>query len=431
MISNHRTSMLAMGAAVCCILSLVCTAEALPWRRRTEEADINGGKYTGPTAAGVCAFQDFDDAGINMANMNGPGTTCDGKCSTAGAAKSEDDCLVGGDDCCKWSPGNMLHNCSLGGVQAELYRGADLCCDEVTETCSSDGWPTTCNLGCAAVLIPVTTECLHSFPKLGLQSSIVPLQTAVKQCPCAKEILLCEEDAPCQEAIDILTGLNIEEYAEFFAGDDGDFDHFNSGKQPSAAKTSLLKCYQGLHISAGPPPPSPEDLGENTSPGTNTDMGGSGEDGVDPNLQPPGPLSYIISGTVLNSKNVAFMGTYTRGQGDAEFACNNAPAYTGPSTACPVHFDDDGVRIAFMWRQASGEWAIGCDFIEHTADVANCDATWGSGVFFQTVSKATDACKTGPDAAGCAASWSEASGQVGLTTDAKPNPTIKATAVGH
>jgi hypothetical protein len=139
--------------------------------------------------------------------------------------------------------------------------------------------------------------------------------------------MACAADKVCQTALDILPGLDEEEYAEFFtgevprpedpctlrirllglvlrlgwggsepAGDDGSYDHFNPTKMPSNPKAALLKCYQDQHYSVGPPPPpfvtpapEPTDDGQ---PGD--DQPGDGGDSV-----PAGPASFTVSGTPL------------------------------------------------------------------------------------------------------------------------------------
>jgi hypothetical protein len=93
----------------------------------------------------------------------------------AGIATTEETCTdENGDDashtggtCCKWARSHVLGSCSQDIVQTELFQAADTCCMESTETCSEDGYPKSCNLGCASVIVPVATECLHAFEKLG------------------------------------------------------------------------------------------------------------------------------------------------------------------------------------------------------------------------------------------------------------------------
>merc|ERR1719326_81972 len=88
---------------------------------------------------GVCSYLDYDD-GIKMDTLV---PECHDKCSMSGKAKNEYDCLNGadGDQCCRWDDNLELKDCKADAVKDELYRAADACCDEATESCSDDGWP--------------------------------------------------------------------------------------------------------------------------------------------------------------------------------------------------------------------------------------------------------------------------------------------------
>jgi hypothetical protein len=105
-------------------------------------------------------------------------------------SRAEFDCLNAGSDgeCCQWAEGTELTDCTKEAVQNELYRAADSCCDEETETCSDDGWPKTCNLGCASIMVPLLNKCVSKFAALGLTASVAPLTTSVKACPCQAEL---------------------------------------------------------------------------------------------------------------------------------------------------------------------------------------------------------------------------------------------------
>ena len=226
---------------------------ASPVPRRLEEAGpIDPGEDPSQAESekddkdGVCHYLEFD-AGIKMDNPN-----CNGKCSVAGTAKNEYDCVTADNgECCAWDDNKLLKECTLDSVQNELYKAADVCCDETTETCDGDGWPETCNLGCAAVMVPLVQKCLESFPSLGLATAVTPLRTATHKCPCSAEINTCYLDTVCDAALDVLPDLTIPEYKEYFTADDGRPDHFNAGKSPTAAKSALLKCYQQQHYSDG------------------------------------------------------------------------------------------------------------------------------------------------------------------------------------
>ena len=61
----------------------------------------------------------------------------------------------------------------------------------------------------------------------------------------------CDSDPACEAALDVLPGLIVPEFHEFFTADDGRADHFNAGKYPSSAKAALLKCYQAQNYSEG------------------------------------------------------------------------------------------------------------------------------------------------------------------------------------
>jgi len=189
---------------------------------------------------GKCSYLDYD-AGISMAKLN---PQCNGKCSVSGTAKNEYDCMNSGDPaCCKWDNNELLAQCTKVAVQNALYIAADTCCDEASESCSDDGWPKSCNLGCAAVMVPLMNKCVSTFPSLGLTASVAPLQTATKLCPCSSELMACDQEAGCDKALDSLPDLTVPEYKEFFTGNDGSGDHFNDQSKPSAVKTALYNCY--------------------------------------------------------------------------------------------------------------------------------------------------------------------------------------------
>jgi len=134
--------------------------------------------------AGVCHYMEYE-AGIKMDNPD-----CNGKCSVSGTAKTEYECLNSDHgECCTWDDNKSLDKCTRDAVQGELYLAADTCCDEATETCDTDGWPQTCNLGCAAVMVPLVNKCLPTFSGIGLATAVTPLQTATNKCPCIKEIV--------------------------------------------------------------------------------------------------------------------------------------------------------------------------------------------------------------------------------------------------
>jgi len=125
---------------------------------------------------------------------------CHDKCSMSGKAKNEYDCLNGadGDQCCRWDDNLELKDCKADAVHDELYRAADACCDEATESCSDDGWPKSCNLGCASIMVPLMATCVSKFPALGLTASVAPLQKAVGLCPCVNEIKCVAAFSPCK-----------------------------------------------------------------------------------------------------------------------------------------------------------------------------------------------------------------------------------------
>merc|ERR1719198_1383383 len=194
---------------------------------------------------GICAYMDFD-AGVAVNTDGHCGNPP--KCSTALTAKNEYECMNGADvGCCKWDDNELLGTCTKDAVQNQLYKAADVCCDEVTESCSDDGWPKTCNLGCGSVMVPLMNKCLSNFPSLGLTASVTPLQTSTKACPCATEIMACAQDKECDKALDILPDLTVPEYVEFFTGSSAadPENHLTPGS--NSAKLALLKCYQAQH----------------------------------------------------------------------------------------------------------------------------------------------------------------------------------------
>ena len=140
---------------------------------------------------GACSYLAFD-MGVKVNTDGGCGTP--GKCSMAGTAKNEYECVNGPDvGCCQWDDNELLSTCDITHVQNQMYKAADVCCDEATEICSDDGWPKSCNLGCASVMVPLVQKCVSNFPTIGLAASATPLQTATKLCPCATELMACEK----------------------------------------------------------------------------------------------------------------------------------------------------------------------------------------------------------------------------------------------
>eukprot|EP01046_Picozoa_sp_COSAG06_P002642 COSAG06_NODE_95_length_24425_cov_882.571035_19_plen_471_part_00 len=101
-----------------------------------------------------------------------------GTCSETGAAAAAD----GGDAACTAS--------DLGARSAAVDAE---CCDEPTEDCSS-GEPATCNVGCAAVLVPYFQDCLAALQASqgggalvgALQSTVSKCGAAVYRCDCAE-----------------------------------------------------------------------------------------------------------------------------------------------------------------------------------------------------------------------------------------------------
>ena len=51
----------------------------------------------------------------------------------------------------------------------------------------------------------------------------------------------CDSDTACEGALDVLPGLTIPEYKEYFTTDDGRANHFNAKSKASAVKTALCK----------------------------------------------------------------------------------------------------------------------------------------------------------------------------------------------
>jgi len=195
---------------------------------------------------GMCKYLDFDE-GVAVNTDNAKCGTPP-KCSTANTALNEYECLNGDDvGCCKWDEDEVLSKCSKDKVERQLYKAADTCCDETSESCNDDGWPKSCNLGCGAIMVPLVDKCLSAFSTIGLSASATPLKTATKLCPCAAEILACDQDKDCNKALDILPDLIVPEYGEYFTQTSSvdPENHFNAGT--SATKLALLKCYKAQH----------------------------------------------------------------------------------------------------------------------------------------------------------------------------------------
>ena len=99
---------------------------------------------------------------------------------------------------CVHTKGNTVADCESFGIDCACYsdssggacadfddRTAELnaeCCDEADEDCSS-GQPTTCNVGCAHVLLPYFDDCVGALGKDGatLFDDVVALCRAAEQ----------------------------------------------------------------------------------------------------------------------------------------------------------------------------------------------------------------------------------------------------------
>ena len=69
--------------------------------------------------------------------------------------------------------------CTASDLAARSAAVTAECCDEPTEDCSS-GQPATCNLGCAAVLVPYYQDCQGALQ--GDAEILAAVQSAVQQC---------------------------------------------------------------------------------------------------------------------------------------------------------------------------------------------------------------------------------------------------------
>jgi hypothetical protein len=125
-----------------------------------EKADTNG----------ECHYAHYDD-GIDLSALH---PECKMKCDMEGKAKNKYDCENGGADgqCCQWDESTNIDKCDQLTVQNELYKAADACCDEASEKCGDDGWPTVCNLGCASIMVPLANKCMSKFATIGMTSSV-------------------------------------------------------------------------------------------------------------------------------------------------------------------------------------------------------------------------------------------------------------------
>ena len=92
-----------------------------------------------------CACEDCVREGNSVAECESTGILC--ACDAGGGD------LPGGDDAC-------------GDLTARTKAVTDECCDEPTEDCSS-GRPSTCNTGCAAVLLPFFEQCSKELGPMG------------------------------------------------------------------------------------------------------------------------------------------------------------------------------------------------------------------------------------------------------------------------
>ena len=121
-------------------------------------------------------------------------------------------------------------------LQARLTDAASICCDEDSEVCKS-GWPSSCNLGCAAVLVPLKEQCSSAMGRLAQYKDQLPkLEAAIASCPCQAEIAACSKQFNCQSPLMIVQRLPTKQLQGFFA-DSGAFD--DSGWQIKA----LTACY--------------------------------------------------------------------------------------------------------------------------------------------------------------------------------------------
>jgi len=223
------------------LLLLSCSAVA-------EEDNGDGIPDEKDDTNGACAYMDpRTDPNLGPCGFQGCPSLCGNPptCSVAKTAVNEYDCLNGpSPECCQWNDNELLYECDKDPVMNQLYKAADTCCNEASESCSDDGWPKSCNLGCGAIMIPLMNKCLSSFPDIGLTASAKPLQTSAKLCPCVAEILACDKDMQCDMALDILPTLSVAQYADFFTK--VDLSQPNNFLNPgnSTAKLALLKCYQ-------------------------------------------------------------------------------------------------------------------------------------------------------------------------------------------
>jgi hypothetical protein len=112
------------------------------------------------------------------AGYSGDGTTCD---DTNGCANSP--CFDHADVTCHDTPGAPTASCSSGPeFMSRSQAVTDTCCNE-EHPCVS-GLPTTCSRACAAVLLPMQTDCASFATMMGLQDVI---DTAAAECQAAPD----------------------------------------------------------------------------------------------------------------------------------------------------------------------------------------------------------------------------------------------------
>jgi hypothetical protein len=130
-----------------------------------------------PLACGACS-----EGPCAASPCQNGGTCSETGAAAAGAAAAGGGYGDGGDAACAAS--------DLGARSAAVDAE---CCDEPTEDCSS-GEPATCNVGCAAVLVPYFQDCLAALQASqgggalvgALQSTVSKCGAAVYRCDCAE-----------------------------------------------------------------------------------------------------------------------------------------------------------------------------------------------------------------------------------------------------
>ena len=70
------------------------------------------------------------------------------------------------------------------------------CCDEPAEDCSS-GYPATCNVDCAAVLLPLQAACADFLGGMGMKPVQERIDTAAANCP----VRVCPFLLPCSAGL--------------------------------------------------------------------------------------------------------------------------------------------------------------------------------------------------------------------------------------